>query len=108
MSHSLARINTSKKDPYLKQKIMSASPEQLISYIYDAILIACRNEDQERVLRGVSSLINSLDFKYEEIAIPMFQMYDYCQEQGRQKNYAQVESIITEFKSAWSEAMNVS
>jgi flagellin-specific chaperone FliS len=87
---------------------MSASPEQLISYIYDAILIACRNADQERVLRGVSSLMDALNFKYEGIAVPMFQMYQYCQEQARQKNFEQVESIITEFKSAWSEAMNVS
>ncbi len=108
MSHSLARINTSNKDPYLKQKILSASPEQLIAYIYDAILIACRNGDQERVLRGVSSLIDALNFKYEEIAIPMFQMYQYCQEQARQKEFEQVEVIIAEFKSVWSEAMNVS
>jgi len=108
VSLSLARINTSNKDPYLKQKILSASPEQLISYIYDAILIACRNADQERVLRGISSLIDALNFKHEGIAVPMFQMYLYCQEQARQKNFEQVESIITEFKSVWSEAMNVS
>ncbi len=108
MSHSLTRPNLAKKDPYLKQKIMSASPEQLISYIYDAVLIACRTEDQERVLRGISGLIDALNFKHQDIAVPMFQLYQYCQDQARVRNFEQVETIITEFKLAWTEAMNVS
>ena len=108
MSHSLARSNSGNKDPYLKQKIMTASPEQLISYIYDAVLIACRNEDQERILRGLGGLIDALNFKHQEIAFPMFQLYQYCQDQARLKNFVEVESIMIEFKSAWTEAMNVS
>lgn len=95
------------KDPYLKQKIMSASPEQLISYVYDVVLTACQRKDQERALRGLMGLINALDFDYKDIAVPMYQLYQYCLEQVRKKKFDDVEELISGLKSAWSEAMKV-
>ena len=110
-SESVQRETTSggteNKDPYLKQKIMSAKPEQLISYMYDAILAACRNEDSERAERGLAGLIDSLVFDQEEVSLPMFQVYQYCLDQIRKGNFTEVAKLIGGMKSAWSEAMNV-
>ncbi|MCK4577868.1 MAG: flagellar protein FliS [Candidatus Marinimicrobia bacterium] len=87
---------------------MSASAEQLISYIYDAILNGCRTQNQEKVLSGLTELIKALNFDQKEIAVPMYQLYQFCLERARKKEYEIVEEIIGEFKAAWSEAMNVS
>lgn len=95
------------RDPYLKQKIMSASPEQLISYIYDLVIAACRRKDQEKALRGLAGLVSALNFDYKDIAVPMYQLYQYCLEQVRKKQYAEVEELIGGLKTAWTEAMNV-
>ena len=95
------------KNPYLKQKILSASPEQLISYIYDAIITACHRKDQERALRGLMGLVNALNFDYKEIAVPMYQLYRYCLDLVRKREFDEVEELISGLKSAWAEAMSV-
>ena len=95
------------RDPYLTQKIMSASPEQLIGYVYDAIIVACTKEDRERALRGIQGLISSLNFDYKDLAVPMFQLYQYCLDQIRQGEFVEVKELISGLKAAWSEAMKV-
>ncbi len=95
------------KDPYLKQKIFSASPEQLVSYMYDAIIAACHRKDQERTLQGLLGLVNALNFNYKDIAVPLFQLYQYCLERARKRKFDEVEGLIGGLKSAWVEAMNV-
>lgn len=95
------------KDPYLKQKIFSASPEQLISYVYDAIIAACHCKDQERALRGLMELVSSLNFDYKDIAVPMYQLYRYCLDQVRKRKFDEVEELIGGLKAAWAEAMKV-
>lgn len=107
MSSEAVQTFNVKEDPYLTQKIMSASPEQLIVYVYDAIISACNRKDQERVLRGLTVLINALEFDYQEIALPLYQLYQYCMDQGRKRNYEEVLEIISDLKSAWTEAMQV-
>jgi flagellin-specific chaperone FliS len=102
-----AQARAIEQDPYLKQKIMSASPEQLISYVYDLILAACRREDQEKALRGLMSLVNSLNFEYKDIAVPMYQLYQYCLEKVRKREFDEVEGLIGGLKTAWVEAMKV-
>ena len=108
MLQSATRVQKDRADPYLVQKIMSASPEQLIAYIYDAILNGCRTQNQERVLAGLMELVKALNFDQKDIAVPMYQLYQFCLERARKKEYEIVEEIISEFKAAWSKAMNVS
>ena len=107
MFQSLAPQNDLEKDPYLKQKVLSASPEQLVSYIYDVVLVACQRKDQERALRGLSGLIRALNFDYKDVAVPMYQLYQYCMEKARKKEFDEVESLIQGLKTAWAEAMKV-
>jgi len=95
------------RDPYLKQKIFSASSEQLVSYIYDAIIAACHRKDQGRALRGLMGLVTALNFDYKEVAVPLYQLYQYCLERARKRKFDEVEELIGGLKSAWAEAMNV-
>ena len=95
------------KDPYLKQKIFSASPEQLISYVYDVIIAACHRKDQERALQGLMELVSALNFDYKDIAVPMYQLYQYCLDQVRKRKFDEVKGLIGGLKAAWTAAMNV-
>ena len=47
-------------NPYLTQKIMSASPEQLVCYIYDAGIVACKKKDTTKAGQAIRELINAL------------------------------------------------
>ncbi len=95
------------KGPYLTQKILSASPEQLISYVYDSIIAACHGKDQERALRGLMELVSALNFDYKDIAVPMYELYQYCLDQVRKRKFDEVKGLIGGLKSAWVAAMNV-
>ena len=49
-------MSTAKKiDPYLQQKVMSASPAQLVSYIYDIGISACTNNDKIKLNKVLTS-----------------------------------------------------
>ena len=107
MQQNGTHLARGEKDPYLKQKIMSATPVQLVGYMYDAILAACKSSNQNRAEKGLLGLIEALNFRHEDIALPMFQVYQYCLDQVRKENYSEVEDLIGGFKMAWSEAMKL-
>ncbi|SVD41376.1 uncharacterized protein METZ01_LOCUS394230, partial [marine metagenome] len=44
----MAHKKQMKQDIYLEQKVLSASPEQLISYIYDAAIAGCIKRDFQK------------------------------------------------------------
>ena len=89
----------------MTQKIMSAKPEQLISYIYDAVISACHQKDQDRVLRGLMMLVQALNHDYQEVAMPLFKLYQYCLERARRNDFSEVEELMAGVRSAWVESM---
>ncbi len=99
--------NRGKVNPYLIQKIMSARPEQLISYIYDAAIAGCVNKDRAKASRAVQELINSLNFEYKEIAITFFNVYRHINFLIRTGKFETARNMLTEIKKSWSDAMKV-
>ncbi len=95
-------------DSYLTQKILGASPSQLVAYIYDAAIVACVKRDKEKVLRAIQELINSLDFdKGKSVTGIFYQMYRSLQEQIIMDNFDEVKSVLTEIRRTWAKAMKV-
>ena len=95
-------------DSYLTQKILSASPQQLIAYIYDAVITACVQRDKEKALRGIQELIDSLDFENgKSVARTFYKMYRYLQEQIRKDNFDKVKPVISEIRKTWVQVMKV-
>jgi len=95
-------------DPYLQQKIMSASPHQLVAYIYDAGIAACIQKDKERALRAVQELINALDFsKEEKVTGTFYQVYRHLMEQLRNDQFDTVRTALSDIRKSWVDAMKV-
>lgn len=94
-------------DNYLVQKVMTASPEQLISYVYDIAIVACTRKDREKAGKAVQELINSLSFDHKEIATSFFQVYRYTLNTIQEGRFEAALEILTELKSSWAEAMKV-
>ena len=38
-------------DPYLRQKVLSASPQQLIVYLYDLGIASCNNKNKIKLIK---------------------------------------------------------
>ncbi len=94
-------------DPYLTQKVMSASPEQLIAYIYDAAITGCARQDRSKSMRAVQELINALNFDNIDIARNFLKLYRYILDQICKGEFEEARQLLTEFKSIWTQAMKV-
>ena len=99
--------NKVQQNPYLTQKIMSASPEQLISYLYDAAIAACGRDDLQKSSRAVRELISALNFEYKDIAVTFFQVYRYINNLISQRRFEEARQMLTDLKSSWATAMKV-
>ena len=96
-----------KPNPYLAQKIMTASPEQLILYIYDASISACGRKDHVRAAEAIQELINSLNFKERKVATTFFQMYQYILNLVHKKEFEEAQMLLREIRNTWAEAMRL-
>lgn len=96
-----------KQDPYLVQKIMSASPQQLIAYIYDSGITACSQNDPVKARMAVNALIKSLKFDHKEIATTFYNVYRRINLLINQKNFTEAKQIFLDLKQTWSQAFKV-
>jgi len=97
-----------KTNPYLVQKVLTASPEQLVVYIFDAAIIACGREDKMKASQAVQALINSLNFDSDRnIAVKFFQIYHYILNKINAENFDEAKKLLDELRKTWSEAMKV-
>jgi flagellar secretion chaperone FliS len=91
-------------NPYLVKEIMEATPQQLIIKVYDFAVVNCQRQNIEKTNRAIQELINSLRFEdpgAREIAIGLLKLYQYCQEEMRNRNYDIVLKILTELRETW-------
>lgn len=99
------------QDKYLEQKILSASPKQLIAYIYDAAIASCTKRDIERATAAIGILINSLNFdeneKVEDMSSKFHVYYDHILYLVREKRFDEARDNLKEVRDAWVKAMNV-
>ncbi|MCB0281010.1 MAG: flagellar protein FliS [Calditrichae bacterium] len=101
------KAKKSTQNPYLVQKIMSASPEQLISYVYDAGIKACALKDTSKAIKAVQVLIKALNFDVKEMSVNFYNVYRYINYTISKGNFAEAKKNLEELKSAWTQAMKV-
>ncbi len=94
-------------NPYVNQKIMSASPEQLIVYIYDAAITACRRQDRIKASEAINLLISSLNFDNKEIAGTFYRTYSALLNLVGKGRFGEVETSISEIRKTWISAMKL-
>ena len=99
------------QDQYLEQKILSASPKQLIAYIYDAAIASCTKRDIEKTTAAIGILINSLNFDEKEdvkdMSSKFSEYYEYILNLVREKRFEEARDNLKEVRDAWVKAMNV-
>ena len=103
---NISDIN-SRANAYLANEILDATPEKLLIKIYDFAIAHCKSKNLEKTNKALMTLITGLRFDDEgsaEIAIGLKKLYEFCQDQMRQKNYDIVEKILTELRATWISA----
>jgi len=99
------------QDQYLEQKILSASPKQLIAYIYDAAIVSCTKRDIEKTTAAIGILINSLNFDdnedVQDISSKFIQYYEYILDLVRKNKFDEARDNLKEIRDAWVKSMKV-
>ena len=95
-------------NPYLKQKIMSAIQGEVVCYIYDAGIVACKKKDTTKAGQAIRELINALNFDYKEMAVPLFDLYKYCLNNINSDKFEDAQEILEGLRDAWFDAHIIS
>jgi flagellar protein FliS len=113
MYNTSAAFNVSdvncRANAYLANEILDASPEKLLIKIYDFAIAQCKNKNLEKTNKALMTLITGLRFDDQEsvgISIELKRLYEFCQDQMRQRNYDIVEKILVELRATWLSAFN--
>lgn len=107
---ALSQRQQNRLNPYLVKEIMEATPQQLLIKIYDFAILNCQKRNLEKTNRAIQELINGLRFDDEttkEVALGLYRLYQFCQDQMRQQNYDIVHKILLELRETWQKAFNM-
>ncbi len=108
-STTTANKNRNRLNQYLVNEITQATPQQLLIKIYDFAIVNCKKENLAKTNEALQVLINALSFNgkdVSEISTGLLKLYQYCQNEMRNKNYTIVYKILTELKESWIIAFN--
>jgi len=93
-----------KVDAYLATRVMSATPEQLLIMLYDFAIVNCQKKDIDKVSRALTELIGTLNFEYEDIALNLFRLYQYCLDLVKKQSFDDACAILKELRDTWEMA----
>jgi len=91
---------------YRAGSILSLTPGELLIKLYDLGLSALASGDRDRASRVVAQLIESLDFRYGEIAFGLFRLYRYCMDEIKRGEYEMPTRILRELRDTWIQALS--
>ena len=94
-------------EAYRREEFMHLSPEQIIHRLMTLAVQGCRKKDKRQALRALNALILSLDFKYREVAMGLFRLYDYCKLCIYDGKFGDAIAIIDDLRATWAQAFHL-
>jgi len=92
---------------YRREELMHLTPEQVIYKIMSLGVQGCRKQDRTQAVRAVNALILALDFKYRDVAMGLFRLYDYAKTCIYARRYDEAREILEGLRASWGEAFHI-
>ena len=97
--------SNSSKNPYLLQQVNTASPEKLISLLYDIGSKSCRAKDRQKAAKVLVELIAALNFDHKEIATGFFDLYRYALDEVHKGGFENALMVFEGLNDVWKSAV---
>ncbi len=107
---SLSAMHTNQAaQQYQRQDVLSASPTQLVTKLYDLAILACNNDDRIKLRKVLIELISSLNFEEGgDVAIRLSQIYEFCMRESVSGDLLQISEMLSDLRDTWKESLQVS
>lgn len=92
---------------YRQEESLNMTPVQVILKLYDLVILSCKKNDKRMAGRALNELIVSLNFEHKEMAIGLYQLYDYSKRCVFAGRLLQAEAVVSELRSAWAQAFHL-
>lgn len=89
---------------YQRQAILNASPEELISILYDMAITASYRKDADRLHGVLQLLIDALNYDYE-LSEKFYGLYEYCQHIAKEGKFDEVRELLDGVRDAWKNSV---
>lgn len=99
--------NRNRLHKYVVNEITESNPQHLLIKVYDLAILNCQRRNMVKTNEALQELIGALRYDapgVKEISLGLFKLYQYCQDQMRNKNYDIVYKILTELRQTWLDA----
>jgi flagellin-specific chaperone FliS len=98
---------TAATNAYRNEHLLNLSPVQVIDKLYRISINACKNNDALLARRAINELIVGLNFDYEEIAVGLYRLYEYCKHCIRKGRMNDAVDVLEELRATWAQAFNL-
>jgi len=95
------------RDAYRREEFMHLSPEQIVHKLMSLGIQGCRKQDKSQAVRAVNALILALDFKYADVSMGFFRLYDYCKMCIYKGDFLKAIHILDGLRATWAEAFHL-
>jgi flagellin-specific chaperone FliS len=93
---------------YRKEQLLNLTPVEVIHKLFDVVILGCKKKDFPLAQRALNELVAGLDFEAGDLAVKLYNLYEYCKRRIRQDDPAEVINIIQDLKSTWANAFQIS
>ncbi len=100
-SSSSAQLNS-----YRSNSVLGLTPGELVLKLYDMGVVALVAQDQQRAARVLAQLIETLDFRYHDVAFGLFRLYRYCMDEIKKGEYDVPTRVLRELRDTWAKALS--
>jgi len=94
---------TYRSQEYRQHDVLGASPIRLVVMAYDLAIQSCERKDFEKATKAITVLRDALNFDYQDVALGLFRIYQWCLDCIRQGDYSSAISALKELRSAWEQ-----
>lgn len=96
-----ATMNPNKGRRYLEEQISGLAPVEILVRMYDIAIASCNQRDGNRLSRVLVEFISALNFEHQDVAVGLFQLYNYCLRLAKAGDFDAVKPILVELRDAW-------
>ncbi|MGE5620294.1 MAG: hypothetical protein ACM3US_13690 [Sphingomonadaceae bacterium] len=98
--------NRPQLNSYRVNSVVGLTRGELLLKLYDLGISALAAQDGQRASRVVAQMIESLDFRYSDIAFGLFRLYRYCMDEIKRGKYDMATLILKELRDTWARAIS--